>query len=344
MKQERLGYLDSARGLAAIGVLFAHAIASFSERSIDLITLASFTESYLDLGKIFLILFFLTSGFVIPYSIRGEGRNAIKSFVLSRFFRLYPVYWLSAILGFILFGTFTLKELLVNLTMLQQFFGVENIIGLYWTLQLELIFYFLIALTFVFNRLNNMKFLFQTSVFFLLIALLMAVVRNALIVKLPLALPLSLSLMYFSSYYRYYVISNSFYAGKLSNYYFIFFGILIPIISYLGYNYDFGFNESWLKYTLSYFIGLSLFIGICHFKHSSLIMEYLGKVSYSIYVFHPLSIFIIQRMSFFESFSGFAKVLLVLGSTVLFSHFSYSLIEWPSINFGRKLRKRIVKV
>ena len=343
MRQERLGYLDSARGLAAIGVLFAHAIASFSETNLELVAIANFTESYLDLGKIFLILFFLTSGFVIPYSIKGEGRSAIKSFGISRFFRLYPVYWVSAVLGFILYGTFNYQELLMNLTMLQQFFGVKNIIGLYWTLQLELIFYFLIALTFIFNRLYSKRFLFQTSVFFLLIALAMAVARNILLVKLPLALPLSLSIMYFSSYYRYYVLEKDTEAKKLSNYYFFIYFITIPTISYLGYNYDFGFHETWEKYTLSYFIGLLLFVAICKLKRSSQAMEYSGKISYSVYVFHPLAIVVIQQLAFLNSLNGYLKVLVVLLVTLLFSHFTYSLIEKPSIGFGRKLRKRLIK-
>ena len=38
--------------------------------------------------------------------------------------------------------------MLANLTMLQQFAGIENVIGLYWTLQIELIFYGLCVLLF----------------------------------------------------------------------------------------------------------------------------------------------------------------------------------------------------
>lgn len=342
MKQERLGYLDSARGLAAIGVLLVHAINSFSELDLDLLVASNFTKEYLDLGKIFLIIFFLTSGFVIPYSIKARGSNVLKSFAISRIFRLYPVYWLSAILGFMLYGSFTVKQLLFNLTMFQQFFGIENIIGLYWTLQLELIFYFLIALMFAINKLYDKKFLFLTSVLFLLIALVMAVVRNVMLIKLPLAIPLTLSIMYFSSYYRYFVIERDGLAKKYSNRYLIIYVVLIPIISYYGYNYDFGYGESWEKYTLTYFLGMALFLFVCGIKYSSKLMEYTGKISYSVYVFHPLVILIIQETSFFNSFQGLFKVLFTLVLTILFSHFSYTLIEKPFINVGRNLRNRMV--
>ncbi len=344
MRQERLGYLDSARGLAAIGVLLVHAISSFSEVNLELLNAANFTKDHLDLGKVFLIIFFLTSGFVIPYSIKGEGLVALKSFAISRFFRLYPVYWLSAILGFILYGSFTITELLFNLTMFQQFLGIENIIGLYWTLQIELIFYFLVALTFIINKLFNKRFLFQTAVGFLLVAIVMAGFRNVLLVKLPLAVPLTLSIMYFGSFYRYYVIEGDAASKSLTKYYLVLYIILIPIVSYLGYNYDFGFGESWEKYTITYFLGMLLFLFICFFKYSSSLMEYTGKISYSVYVFHPLVILVIQKMGFLNAVSGVYKVLITLIITILFSHFTYLFVEKPMIDYGRRVRRRLVKL
>src|SRR5262245_28055169 len=46
---------------------------------------------HLSLGFFGVVLFFLTSGFVIPYSL---GRNSLGGFFLRRFFRLYPTLWL----------------------------------------------------------------------------------------------------------------------------------------------------------------------------------------------------------------------------------------------------------
>lgn len=342
MRQKRLGYLDSARGLAAIGVLLVHAISSFSQTNLELLNLVKFTKDHFDIGKIFLIIFFLTSGFVIPYSINGKGKRALKSFAISRFFRLYPVYWLSAILGFILYNNFSIAELLINLTMFQQFFGVENIIGLYWTLQIELIFYFLIAFTFAINKLYCKRFLFQISIAFLLIAVVMACLRNFLLIKLPLAVPLTLSIMYFGSFYRYYIIDGDTLSKKLAKNYLLVYLLLIPIISYIGYNYDFGFGESWQKYTLTYILGMMLFLLICSAKYSNVIMEYTGRISYSVYVFHPLVILVIQQLDVFNSFSGVQKVTSTLLLTVLFSHLTYLTIEKPTIDFGKRLRSRIL--
>ncbi|WP_116790691.1 acyltransferase family protein [Flavobacterium psychrotrophum] len=336
MKKHRLGYLDSARGLAAILVLIFHAILTFSKKDITLQTAADFFEIYFDLGKIAVIVFFIISGFVIPYSIRGEGMDAVKNFGISRFFRLYPVYWVSAILGFILFPGFSILELVLNFTMLQQFIGVKNIIGLYWTLQIELVFYFLIVFVFLMKKLSDKKFLFLISLAFLIIALCMAFVRYQMDIKLPLALPLALSIMFFGSYYRYVLLDEDPKAKTYSKIYLYCFFVLMPIINILGYNKDMGFNESWYKYTITYYTGMILFLAIGKFKITSGLLEYFGKISYSVYLFHPIAIFIIQHA--FPQLNGFLLVLLVLLFTIGFSHLTYVLVEKPSIALGRKVK------
>ena len=335
--KHRLGYLDSARGLAAILVLIFHAVLSFGKTNPELVGLSDFFEVYFDLGKIAVILFFIISGFVIPYSIKGE--KAVLQFVVSRFFRLYPVYWLSVILGFLVFPNFTYIEFIINFTMLQQFLGVQNIIGLYWTLQIELIFYFLIVIVYAIKKLYSKKFLFITSMLFLIMSIFVAVVRYKLDIKLPLALPLALSIMFFGSYYRYVLLDNDPEAKKYSNIYIYSFFILMPVINLLGYNKDMGFNESWYKYTITYYTGIIMFLVIGKVKFTNKVSEYLGEISYSVYLFHPVLIYIINYH--LPHMNGYLRVLLVLVLTVAFSSLTYRFIEKPSISLGRKVKSAL---
>ena len=90
-------------------------------------------------------LFFIISGFVILMSL--DSRNG-DGFVKSRFIRLYPVYWASVILSFLVTLHFAppeyrhdLPTLLVNLTMFQAYVKVPDIDGVYWSLAYELGFY-----------------------------------------------------------------------------------------------------------------------------------------------------------------------------------------------------------
>jgi peptidoglycan/LPS O-acetylase OafA/YrhL len=119
-------------------------------------------------------LFFIISGFLITDSIYS---NSSKSFVIKRIFRLYPVYWISIFLTIITYyissqfpSYLDIKVVVFNLSMFQRFFGVKDIDGAYWTLAVELIFYFILILIKYFNRLNNLFniFLFLILIIFIL--------------------------------------------------------------------------------------------------------------------------------------------------------------------------------
>ncbi|MDH5598939.1 MAG: acyltransferase [Cyclobacteriaceae bacterium] len=337
--------MDSARGIAAILVLVFHSVLRFSETDENLLPTSYFFQHYFDLGKIAVTLFFFISGFVIPYSIDiSSGRRAqvTKKFTISRFFRLYPVFWLSAILAFIIYRNRTLDELIINFTMIPELLGARPSIGVYWTLQIELIFYFFVLIIFTIGKLDKIRFLFITSLFFLVLSLVIGLLRGLLEVKLPLALPLALSLMFFGSYYRHNVLDDDKKAKTYSTYYFLLFILLIPIISILGYNIDLGHHETWYKYTTTYYVGFAMFFVITKIKWSGSILEYFGKISYSVYLFHPLLIYQIGNTSSFQEFPGILKMGMVLVSTIMFSHVTYNLVEKPAQNIGRSLKNRVV--
>jgi peptidoglycan/LPS O-acetylase OafA/YrhL len=100
-------------------------------------------------------LFFVISGFVI---LMTASRCSLRDFIISRAARLLPGYWFCAALSYLLVRLHdgisiplhepipSLPEAIANLTMLQMFFGVENIDGSYWTLAYELAFYCAVGL------------------------------------------------------------------------------------------------------------------------------------------------------------------------------------------------------
>lgn len=51
-----------------------------------------------NLGRLGVIIFFLISGYLIPFSFKNKHKPIIK-FAISRIFRLYPLYWFSIISG-----------------------------------------------------------------------------------------------------------------------------------------------------------------------------------------------------------------------------------------------------
>lgn len=93
-------------------------------------------------GQLGVDIFFIISGFVVPYSISLHNEKPIRSFIIRRFLRLYPLYWLSVFFAALVAAdAVPLGKLLANLTMPQYYIGIPGLLGVYWTLAFELLFY-----------------------------------------------------------------------------------------------------------------------------------------------------------------------------------------------------------
>ncbi|MFE7979393.1 acyltransferase family protein [Streptomyces shenzhenensis] len=98
-------------------------------------------------GWIGVEIFFVISGFVICMSCWGRTP---RQFFVSRVIRLYPAYWFAVVFttGVLValpgvWDRLALRDVLVNLTMLQAGSDVPNVDPVYWTLWSELRFYLL---------------------------------------------------------------------------------------------------------------------------------------------------------------------------------------------------------
>ncbi|MFW1952011.1 acyltransferase family protein [Acinetobacter beijerinckii] len=157
----RLALLDYARFFAALSVVFFHYFYNgLTNGKVGNIEKTWFAEiaSYGHYGVQF---FFTISGYVIFLSIKNKSAT---SFMKSRLQRLYPTYWFAIIFtSFFAFlwaqGTdmaVSLQQIIINFTMLQKFFGVANVDGVYWTLLYEIIFYVIVFLILLFGNLKKL--------------------------------------------------------------------------------------------------------------------------------------------------------------------------------------------
>ena len=350
--EKRLGYLDAMRGIAALAVIFAHTTAQFMlngglhypvENEI-----AKFTLVYIDAGKVAVIVFFAISGFVIPFSLLKDSQAPLQSFAVTRFFRLYPVYWLSLFV-WVAFSYFSLgestptREIFVNLTMLQQFVGVKNVIELFWTLQIELVFYFLCAALFAAGLLKTPRHIAWASILSLACALALAAARGFLDQKLPVALPLALSIMFWGFLWPRHDRPG---AGR-------------PRMGRQADPFDFHRHRADL--------GDGLFrrprpprnlVALCEFlsfgpdpfhcfhdqdqnlRPSAL---FLGRISYSVYLFGPLGQELAMKAHAFlpEGAPTLLTVALAMILTLPIAATTYRLVEAPAIAMGRTLRRRL---
>lgn len=155
VKTGRLSSVDALRGIAALAVVLFHFTTRFSE----LFPQSEHLNWGARYGHYGVNLFFIISGFVIFMTL-DRCRNG-TDFLVSRFSRLYPAYWVSIILTFVVTNYFglagkvvTIWQALANLTMVHGFAGVPHVDGVYWTLEVELLFYLWMYVLFALRRLE----------------------------------------------------------------------------------------------------------------------------------------------------------------------------------------------
>ena len=149
----RFRELDGLRGIAALAVVFSHfgGTHNFHYRD-DPPAFHDFVW-----GGTGVQLFFMISGFVILMTARRASRPS--DFVISRAARLYPPYWLSlafavVILALVQVPGYSLSpgQIIVNLTMVQRWLLVDDVVDVYWTLAVEMQFYVIILILLYLTR------------------------------------------------------------------------------------------------------------------------------------------------------------------------------------------------
>jgi peptidoglycan/LPS O-acetylase OafA/YrhL len=145
----RLVAVDSLRGLAAMAVVMFHMTTRMDRLYPDH---PSASQSFA-LGHFGVNLFFIISGFVIFMTLARTERP--MDFVVSRFSRLYPAYWASIVLTFVITHALGLPGKLaepstaaLNMLMFHGLLGVPHVDGVYWTLEVELLFYAMMLFAF----------------------------------------------------------------------------------------------------------------------------------------------------------------------------------------------------
>jgi len=153
----RSGALDLLRFIAVLIVFFGHYTDTFNyiydivPENLKYITFSKY-------ASLAMLIFFMVSGYVVTMTSVNKG---IKEFAITRLSRLYPLFWISCIVAFIIprlpflnhhyLPYSSLKELVVNLTMIPSVFGYIMINPVFHTLLIELLFYIFIAIIIIFK-------------------------------------------------------------------------------------------------------------------------------------------------------------------------------------------------
>lgn len=357
--------LDGLRGIAAIAVVLGH---------IELIKKANNIQNVYDgggpfflyLGSYAVTFFFVLSGFLITFLLLKEKEQknyiSIKSFYIRRILRIWPVYYILFILGFLILPNLSFNEVLLpnnidnkfywksfflNLVLLPNFSPVSNPVAFQsWSIGVEEQFYIFWPL--LVHKIKTIKKLFIAM---LTIIIGLYVLRSGMYLNSI----FDLKIPFLNTF-------NSFFAvSRFDN---MAIGGILAIVFYKYPNFKFsnlqktllGFCAGFILYKqksigfgLDNIIAAIIFGGIIFWVVkkqefvflSHPIFLFLGKISYGIYMYHVIGIYVTLNLviSFFPKLnpSQLEFNLLVYCSsiltTVLISYFSYYLIEKKILQF-----------
>ncbi|HEY2037669.1 MAG TPA: acyltransferase [Steroidobacteraceae bacterium] len=156
--EARLQELDVLRGLAAAAVVLFH----YTVRYGALYGYPTPPALRVPLGFYGVEVFFCISGFVIFMTLDRTRRP--MDFVVSRGSRLWPAYIVAIAITFLVVHIFglagrqtTVVQALVNLSMLHELVHVPDVDAVYWSLQVELIFYCWMLLAYLSGALRHIR-------------------------------------------------------------------------------------------------------------------------------------------------------------------------------------------
>lgn len=306
MKEEILP-INFLRFLAALGVLFVHKFTTLVNMGY-LPHFLDFLSPFTEYGYLGVNLFFLISGFVITLS--SEGRT-VGQFISARFIRLFPVFWICLFITtlFILSlssGHITLPQFLANLTMMPDLYGGYAVIdGSYWTLEIELRFYMLIAFILLLQSVITLS--LQKVVLVLSLPLLyITLYFNPYSISFIDTLFLNIFYYFGSEYAQYFIAGILFYGlykNKKSYYHHIALAICyaVAMLQALDHSYPSNSPEIIILH-ITLFFGLFLAISLKKITNTSFsflgthhkkILITLGAITYPFYLLHSVVIGII---------------------------------------------------
>jgi peptidoglycan/LPS O-acetylase OafA/YrhL len=341
--RQRLDHVHGLRGIAALVVVFQHATQFVQEAGVRLYEPLLHT---INLGRFGVILFFLISGLVIPFSFHGD--RPLRGFVIGRFFRLYPIYWLSIpLLGgmwVVMFGrTISVETVLANLTMLQGFWGGRNIGAGYWTLTYEIGFYILCAIVFWLGRLDDPTFngLALAGCLALAIGIVLTGLALGRDTVWPQA-PYFVGMFLLGMLLRRAFVDDCAVARRFARW-------LVPLAMIAGVVVS-GWIVPSTENTNAYLRPLPLMMGsvlpivafvlvLWRKPKPGKPLIYLGTISYSLYLLQDIGLLMLPRLLPPGAWP-IGYVLAVIGLTAVIATLTYHLVERPMIALGRSLAGR----
>lgn len=320
-KEDHFKVIDSLRGIAALSVCIFHFVLGHG----NYLKVYPRLESISNFGWLGVEMFFVISGFVIPYSMAKSGYNFSKFlfFIKKRIFRIEPPYIISVLVSFSMLcassiflnkqvNDFSLTQIFLHLGYLNPFFGYAWLQEFYWTLGVEFQFYIFMGLFY------NIIFRSKNSFFICLL----------LICIFPFVRDNYKTFLSYSTFFCFGFIAKTYLTKRINKVE----AALCTLVVFVTSLYFFKAEQA--------LVGLVTLAIILFLPISSKLLTFLGKISFSLYLTHD--IFGGRLINILNKSAFQIQPLLILNIGILFSLFVayvfYRLIELPAIKLANAVK------
>jgi peptidoglycan/LPS O-acetylase OafA/YrhL len=365
---DRLAFAHNLRGLAALAVVvFHHLLMFWGDPALigKLIPAPPYPGSGLgavrqvyphlpiNLGSFGVALFFLISGFVIPFSFR---RHRALPFLVARAFRLWPVYacglgltllsvWLTA-RWFHQPYTLSPRAVAAHLLWVRDLLWLPSLDGIGWTLEIEVKFYLLCALLAAWLRRGRVIPLAAIGLGCLSLALFTSPISSTL----PLAHPRHYGLLYIAQLdammLSFMLIGAAFhyhYRGWISAREGLLLGGLL-LACFVGQWQVNVLSELRRTGVPTYLSALGVF-AVCYLRRgrlgSSRVLSRLADVSYPLYAVHGFAGYCYMRVFVSVWDRPWLALMSCLAASLGLAYGLHRLVEGPCTRLGKSLAGRL---
>jgi peptidoglycan/LPS O-acetylase OafA/YrhL len=350
--------LNGLRAIAAIAVVISHITLSLKDFGLDPFIFGAFADGQpkgLYLAGYGVTVFFVLSGFLITYLLQSEKdiqEINVKKFYIRRILRIWPLYYLYltlAIISIIVFGF----DLNIKSLFFYVFYAANipfilgtslQFVGHYWSLGVEEQFY-------LFWPWINKKI---GSLIPVIGVLIVCMIGIKVVVHFYCPKSLLETIIHVTRFHC--MMIGGLGALLFKNRNVLFFKLIDNkltqlicwAIMFLVTINKFHF-ASFIDNEIISFVSLFLIIGQINVKNRIVnleinILDFFGKISYGIYVIHPLLIFFfskkLNQLSIGLPYKYFIIYFIIIGATILIAYLSYIYIE----KFFLKYKNRYIVV
>lgn len=364
--QKKIYFIEYLRAFAIIFVVIGHYLGSYlylnttgtiyqnillPANNYYLSPFQKIYNLYIHLPFVGVAIFFLITGFITPFSIKKKGWS---SYLIIRFFKIYPTYFFSFFLVLLVLSLnshsseidFPIKFniLLANLFLVYDWFYLESVDIVTWTLLVQIKFYILAAFLHATGQFSNSRF-------------------NLIIGVFGIALSALFSL-YIKNFDHHNVFFGFIYTVRYSSIYimFIMLGvcfynlyarlwsakkfIILSLFIYLSFTSNLLLDLTFSLKTIfvSFNIGLILFLAFYlmknKFKRFSLI-SFLALISYPLYLTHRVIGFTLLNLFNHAHIDINLSSAIITVLMIFLAYLIYILIEKPFYLLGKKLLDRL---